>query len=196
MNRTTSARYIQVRTAAYDNLVELLKNATEADYALAQAWYGEAGEFAASLCEYTSWNMEVSCSVVSAFSPRVTWAHNKVKAQQYAQGIMPLGLSSHIVAADRCLKEGFKGLRGLKTHNFARAIAGDTSAIVIDVWMARGAKLTHGVKSKYAGQFKNSPSVTEYRAISGAIESMAKGFNMEPSTLQALLWILIRGKAD
>jgi hypothetical protein len=131
--------------------------------------------------------MEVAASVVSAFSPRVTWAHNKAKAAQYAQGITPRGLRSHVVAADRCVVEGFNGLRGLKTNAFARAIAGDPNAVVVDVWMCRA-----------AGLGKDAPNATEYRAIADAITAIAgtPTVNMAPATLQALLWIIVRGKAD
>jgi hypothetical protein len=188
MNSTTRLRYETVRTAALDNFVALLGKATHADLTAAKAWYCEAGAFAASLCTLRpEWNMEVSCSVVSAFSPRVTWGHNKAKALQYAQGITPKGLRSHVAAADRCVVDGFDGLRGLKTNAFARAIAGDTDAVVVDVWMCRA-----------AGLGKDAPNKTEYRAIADAIRALAATPTvcMEPATLQALLWIVIRGKAD
>jgi hypothetical protein len=83
--------------------------------------------------------------------------------------------------------DGFNGLRGLKTNAFARAIAGDTQAVVVDVWMCRA-----------AGLGKDAPNKTEYRAIADAIRTIAstRVVNMEPATLQALLWIIIRGKAE
>jgi hypothetical protein len=83
--------------------------------------------------------------------------------------------------------EGFNGLRGAKTNAFARAIAGDPNAVVVDVWMCRA-----------AGLGKDAPNATEYRAIADAIRSIAatRTVNMAPATLQALLWIIVRGKAD
>ena len=139
--------------------------------------------------------MEVACSVVSAFSPRVTWAHNKAKAYQYAQGITPKGLRSHVDAADRCVVQGFDGLRGLKTNAFARAIAGDKDAVVVDVWMCRAAGLVHARGAK-AGMPKDAPNKSEYRIIANAVREVAAAYNMEPATMQALLWIIIRGKAE
>lgn len=184
----TTARYETVRTRATESFIALLANATLFDLHAAEAWYTEAGEFARRLCFIRpEWNMEISCSVVSAFSPRVTWAHNKSKAYQYAQGITPKGLRSHVVAADRCCRMGFDGLRGPKTNAFARAIAGDSSAVVVDVWMCRA-----------AGLGKDAPNATEYRAIADAIRSIARtpAVCMAPATLQALLWIIVRGKAE
>ena len=183
-------------TTTSDRFRSLLATATLFDTAAADAWYAEAGDFARRLCFIRpEWSMEIACSVVSAFSPRVTWAHNKAKAYQYAQGIMPKGLRSHVAAANRCQSEGFDGLRGLKTNAFARAIAGDRDAVVVDVWMCRAAGLVHarGVK---AGMPKDAPNKTEYRIIANAVREVAAAYNMEPATMQALLWIIIRGKAE
>lgn len=187
MNSTTTKRYETVRTRATESFIGLLAQATLYDLRAAERWYSEAGEFAQSLTATTGWNMEVAASVVSAFSPRVTWAHNKAKAYQYAQGITPKGLRSHVDAADRCIRQGFNGLRGPKTNAFARAIAGDANAVVVDVWMCRA-----------AGLGKDAPTAVEYRAIADAIRSIAgtPTVCMAPATLQALLWIIIRGKAD
>ena len=178
--------YTSVRAtarAAFDSLIE---SATPTDIAAAEVWYSDARSFAQSLTAIRpAWSLLTSASVVSAFSPRVTWGHNKAKALQYAQGITPKGLRSHVVAADRCVAEGGNALRGLKTHAFADAIAGNPDAVVIDVWMCRA-----------AGLGKDAPNVTEYRAIADAITEMARERNMAPATLQALLWIIIRGKAE
>jgi hypothetical protein len=164
----------------------LLATSTLFDVHAAERWYTEANQFAASLCVLRpEWSMEVSASVVSAFSPRVTWAHNKAKAYQYAQGIMPKGLRSHVAAANRCQSEGFDGLRGPKTNAFARAIAGDKDAVVVDVWMCRA-----------AGLGKDAPNKGEYRLIANAVREVASAYNMDAATMQALLWIIIRGKAE
>ena len=172
-------------TTASNNFRSLLASVTIFDLHAAETWYSEARAFAESLRPHTAWSLEVSCSVVSAFSPRVTWAHNKAKALQYSQGITPKGLRSHVAAADRCVRDGFDGLRGLKTNAFARAIAGDTDAVVVDVWMCRA-----------AGLGKDAPNATEYRAIADAVRVIADKAGMEAATMQALLWIIIRGKAD
>jgi len=184
----TTTRFEAVRSIALANFIGLLSRATEADLRAAHAWYNDAHAFADSLTGIRpEWSMQVAASVVSAFSPRVTWAHNKAKALQYAQGITPKGLRSHVAAADRCVVEGFKGLRGPKTNAFARAIAGDDNAVVVDVWMCRA-----------AGLGKDAPTVTEYRAIADAVRTLAATPTvcMAPATLQALLWIVVRGKAD
>lgn len=188
MTTTTANRYATVRSEATERFISLLASATLFDLHAAMCWYDDAREFAESLrVQRPEWSLQVAASVVSAFSPRVTWAHNKAKATQYAQGITPKGLYAHVNAADRCVREGFNGLRGPKTNAFARAIAGDRDAVVVDVWMCRA-----------AGLGKDAPNATEYRAIADAIKALAgtPAVCMAPATLQALLWIIVRGKAN
>ena len=183
---TTATRYSTVRSEATERFISLLASATLFDLHAAMAWYDDAREFAESLrVQRPEWSLQVAASVVSAFSPRVTWAHNKRKAHEYAQGITPKGLRSHVEAADRCVREGFDGLRGPKTNAFARAIAGDRDAVVVDVWMCRA-----------AGLGKDAPNKTEYRIIANAVREVASAYNMDAATMQALLWIIIRGKAE
>ena len=174
----------------------ILNRASSFDLHAAKRWYCEANAFAESLTVIRpEWDMEVAASVVSAFSPRVTWGHNKAKALQYAQGITPKGLRAHVAAANRCTVMGFDGLRGLKTNAFARAIAGDSDAVVVDVWMCRAAGLTWA-RGKHKGQPKDAPNKGEYRIIANAVREVAAAHNMDAAIMQALLWIIIRGKAE
>ena len=167
------------------NFRSLAECATPDIRAAAATWYAEAGTFARDLPRH-DWSFETACAVVAAFSPRIRWDQNKRKAFQYAHGIMPKGLRSHIVAADRCVaKGGFDGLDGLKTNAFARAIAGDQNAVVIDIWMCRA-----------AGLGKDSLTTGQYRAISDAVRTVAREHNMAPAVMQALIWIVVRGKAQ
>jgi hypothetical protein len=86
--------------------------------------------------------------------------------------------------AESSLTLAFDALNGLKTNAFARAIAGDSDAVVIDVWMCRAAMLD-----------TDSPNVGQYRMLSDAIRIVAREFGLTPRTVQALIWIIIRGGA-
>jgi hypothetical protein len=87
--------------------------------------------------------------------------------------------------AQASLHLGFDALRGPKTNAFARAIAGDENAVVVDVWMMRAAQA--GV---------DNPNKTQYAEISQAIKRVANLYKMTPRTTQALIWILVRGSAS
>ena len=86
--------------------------------------------------------------------------------------------------AEAAKVSGFDALRGLKTNAFARAIAGDTDAVVIDVWMMRA-----------AGMDNDSPTKGQYREISDAVRIVTAEFGITPRTAQALIWIIVRGSA-
>jgi thermostable 8-oxoguanine DNA glycosylase len=86
--------------------------------------------------------------------------------------------------ANASLILGYDALKGQKTNAFAKAIAGDENAVVVDVWMMRA-----------AGAQKDSPNKTEYAEISEAIRKIAEKFGLTARTAQALIWILVRGSA-
>jgi hypothetical protein len=186
MNTTyaVSTRYVPLYITAVNNFRDRAATATLFDLQAAEQWYADAGSFAQSLPRH-DWSFATCCSVVSAFSPRVTWAQNKRKAMDYAHGITPKGLKAHVAAADRCVVDGFNGLRGLKTNAFARAISGDGNAVVVDVWMCRAARLG-----------KDAPNKGEYQAIAAAVRTVAAEYSMSPAMMQAMIWIVVRGKAQ
>jgi hypothetical protein len=130
-------------------------------------------------------SLEVGASVVSAFSPRERWTSNVTKAVHFSLGKSVTGLSNNLKMAKASLHLGYDALRGPKTNAFARAIAGDESAVVVDVWMMRASGL--GV---------DSPNKTQYTEISEAVTKVANRFNMTPRTAQALIWIMVRGSGE
>jgi hypothetical protein len=80
---------------------------------------------------------------------------------------------------------GFKALNGQKTNAFAKAIAGDENAVVIDVWMLRA-----------VGIEKKSPSQSLYNELAKAVTATATMYGMTPRSMQALIWIIVRGNAS
>jgi hypothetical protein len=80
---------------------------------------------------------------------------------------------------------GYKALRGPKTNAFARAIAGDENAVVVDVWMMRA-----------AGYGVDSPNKTQYTEVTEAIKTVSNKFGLTPRTTQALIWIMVRGSGE
>lgn len=151
----------------------------------ASVWYFEAQEVAEDVAEILGSSLEVGASIVSAFSPRERWATNVAKAYAFANGLPVSGLQNNLRMAQAAQVMGFDALKGLKTNAFARAIAGDTDAVVIDVWMMRA-----------AGMDNDSPTKGQYREISDAVRIVAEEFGITPRTAQALIWIIVRGSAS
>lgn len=162
-----------------------IMQATLAQVEAASVWYFEAQEVAEDVAENLGVSLEIGASIVSAFSPRNRWANNVAQAYAFSNGKPVSGLTNNIRMAEAAVSQGFSALKGLKTNAFARAIAGDTDAVVIDVWMMRA-----------AGMDTDSPNKSQYSLISEAVQGVASQFGLTPRTAQALIWIIVRGSAE
>lgn len=150
----------------------------------ATKWYLDAERVAEQVARNLDTTLEIGASVISAFSPRERWSVNVAKAVDFSLGGSPVGLSNNLKMAKASLELGFKALKGQKTNAFAKAIAGDENAVVIDVWMLRA-----------VGIEKKSPSQSLYVELANAVTQVASMYNITPRTCQALIWIVVRGSA-
>lgn len=177
-------------TDAFINYQNITYNATNAQIEQACQWYADAEMIAHEMVSIFASrgidaNLEQCASIISAFSPRQRWSRNVVQALEFAHGGKPAGLSNNLRMAENALTMGFDALRGMKTNNFARAIAGDDNAVTVDVWMLRAAGLTI-----------DSPNKTQYRELVQAVNDTALIEGLTPRTTQALIWIVYRGGAE
>ena len=172
--------------SCYKNFMALMSKATFGQVEQASVWYCDAEKIALEVARNLDTSLEVGASVISAFSPRERWTINVEKSVSFSLGKKVTGLSNNLKMAEASIHLGFDALKGPKTNAFARAIAGDQNAVVIDVWMMRAAGLD-GSKS---------PSKGLYKEISSAVVRVAEKFGMTPRATQAILWILVRGSAS
>jgi len=174
--------FIEEYTETYRNL---LLNASFGQIEQAALWYADAEKIAHEVARNLDTTLEVGASVVSSFSPRERWATNVEKAISFSLGQKVVGLPNNLKMAELSLHLGFDALKGPKTNAFARAIAGDQNAVVIDIWMMRAAKME-----------KDSPTKGQYVEMSQAVKRVSAQYEMTPRTCQALIWILVRGSAS
>lgn len=165
---------------------QCILQATLAQVEAASVWYFEAQEVAEDVAENLGASLEVGASIVAAFSPRERWASNVAKSLAFSMGKPVTGLSNNLAMATSSMTLGFDALNGQKTNAFARAIAGDVDAVVIDVWMIRAAYLD---SSKGVNK-------TQYNTLADSVRKVAKEFGLTPRTAQALIWIVKRGSAE
>jgi hypothetical protein len=163
---------------------DLIIRATLGQVEEASVWYHEAQDVAQEVATNLNASLEIGAGVVSAFSPRERWSSNITKAVSFSLGKSVTGLSNNLKMANAVLDGGIDALNGLKTNAFARAIAGDTEAVVIDVWMMRAAEM-----------LTDSPTQGQYLALTKAVNKVAGEFGLTPRTAQALIWIVARGSA-
>ena len=180
MNTLTESPVISSTYA--DEFRSLIMQATLGQVEAASVWYLEAQEVAEDVAELLSTSLEVGASIVASFSPRERWSSNVAKSYAFANGKPVSGLSNNLAMATSSMTLGFDALKGLKTNAFARAIAGDVDAVVIDVWMMRAANMQ-----------SDSPNKTQYKELSQAVCDVVNEFGITPRTAQALIWIIKRG---
>jgi thermostable 8-oxoguanine DNA glycosylase len=151
----------------------------------ASKWYLDAENVAREVARNLGATLEVGATVVSAFSPRERWTNNVAKAISFSLGNNVPGFKNNMTMANNALTMGFKALNGPKTNAFAKAIAGDENAVVIDVWMLRA-----------LGIEKKSPTQSQYKEMAKAVTLVAMKYGMTPRAMQALIWIIVRGSAE
>jgi hypothetical protein len=178
---TANETYTATATELYRDLII---RATLGQVEEASVWYHEAQDVAQEVATNLNSSLEIGAGVVSAFSPRERWSSNITKAVSFSLGKSVTGLSNNLKMANAVLDGGIDALNGLKTNAFARAIAGDTEAVVIDVWMMRAAEM-----------LTDSPTQGQYLALTKAVNKVAGEFGLTPRTAQALIWIVARGSA-
>jgi hypothetical protein len=178
---TANETYTATATELYRDLII---RATLGQVEEASVWYHEAQDVAQEVANNLNASLEVGAGVVSAFSPRERWSSNITKAVSFSLGKSVTGLANNLKMANAVLDGGIDALNGLKTNAFARAIAGDTEAVVIDVWMMRAAEM-----------LTDSPTQGQYLALTKAVNKVAGEFGLTPRTAQALIWIVARGSA-
>ena len=169
-----------------DNYSRLAFSASFDDRVSACLWYDRARANAVDLTRIDqTLTLEQSASIISAFSPRVSWARNMRLATDFVSGIPVKCLGNSIRAATRARTEGFSALPGLKTNAFARAIAGDSDAVVIDAHMIRAATPDF-----------DSVNKSQYNLCADAVRVVSREQGWTPASMQALIWIVQRGSAD
>lgn len=164
---------------------QIAKTATYGQIEQASKWYMDAERVAAEVARNLGSTLEVGATVVSAFSPRERWTNNVAKAISFSLGRDVPGFKNNMKMANNALTMGFKALNGPKTNAFAKAIAGDEQAVVIDVWMLRA-----------LGIEKKSPTQSQYIEMAEAVTTVAIEHGMTPRAMQALIWIIVRGSAE
>lgn len=168
-----------------ETYIQIAAKATYGQIEQASKWYLDAEHVAEEVARNLDVDLEAGASVVSAFSPRERWTNNVAKAISFSLGEKVVGLPNNLKMAKNSIKLGFDALNGQKTNAFARAIAGDENAVVIDVWMLRA-----------LGIEKKSPTQGQYVEMARAVKTAAKHYGMTPRAMQALIWIVVRGSAQ
>jgi hypothetical protein len=151
-----------------------------------RSWYRESRKQARRIARETGVTASVAAGVIAAFSPRQQWKTNVRMAEDACRtGTSSSGLGQSRRAAQRILdgERPLDVLNGPKVRAFYRAIMGDESAAVVDVWMLRAMGLGEAIAPK------------DYPTAALAIERAARKTEVTTATFQAIVWTHVRGRA-
>lgn len=167
-------------------LVALVARAPASAHELGGSWYSEAGRACARMARAYGCSKATACGVVAALSPRLQWAPNVRAADAVLAGATPTGVFRASLAKAKRIAAGEAPLRvlsGPKVRAFYRALMGDESAAVVDVWVLRAVGWARTVTAK------------AYARIARALTLAAARVGMTVARLQAVAWVAVRGRA-
>jgi hypothetical protein len=150
-------------------------------------WYANARHEAKTMARTHRTTEAVAAGVIAALSPRIHWVRNLAVARLVLARRKVIGIFRANLSKARRILAGAKPLRvlsGLKTRAFYRAIMGDSTAAVVDVWMLRAVNYTNDKLRE-----------PEYLRISAAMALAASIIGTTVAHLQAVVWTVVRGKA-
>lgn len=172
-------------------ILAVFDKATKADVEAGAQWYHEAQELAINLARNDGQSVEHAAAVISHLSPRTTWTRNVTGAitlltyGEQADGI--IGSNYARARASLDFEDPLESFNGPKTRRFYLNIIGDSEAVTVDVWAARVAQVDETLLGR----------VGVYDAVEAAYQRAARRRGVEPSTMQATTWVVVRGgRAD
>ncbi len=168
---------------------------------LGKAWYNEAKEYV-KILSFKFNTPEIICAgVVSALSPNNKWDRNKLDAYSVLDAVSKGKASDQVKVCtyNNNKRKAFAIARGdirilkqsPKTYSFAKNISGhDTDKVTIDKWHLRATQ-TRSLSPK---KCKTSVTPLQYKLLEKDCQKVAKKYNINPSTLQATIWVTIRNR--
>ena len=170
-----------------DELLACWERADDDARAAGATWYRRARREARSIARDHGLTVAAAAGIIAATSPRLRWGVNVRVARAIAAGVdRPAGVVGANARKACAIRDGGRPLDilgGLKVRAFYRAIMGDESASVPDVWMHRAAGC-------------EPAGATLARAIHDAIIAAAGAVGASTAVFQATVWVVVRGSAD
>lgn len=177
--------------AMADRIVATFNRATPADIEAGAQWYGEGETFIRSLAAETGRDVETVAAVVAHLSPRTTWQRNLYGATMLlTTGTAPTCIGDNVDRARKALdsdspRDSF-GKNAHKTRRFMANLLGERDVVTVDVWAARVA----------FGPRDDAEALLKRQGVYGAVERAyviaARRLGVDPVTVQATTWIVVR----
>ena len=184
-------KYLPQKRTLVNRLLRWFDQASPRDIEEGATWYSQQQALAADLAPVLSGGdgdgLAIAAEVIAALSPRTIWSRNAAGAALLiTHGEALPGLLQRNVEMARRVINGERlediTVKAPKIRAFAKNIAGDTWEVTIDVHMA----YAMGIDEKTLDR------VGCYEAASEAVRAAAVARGVEPSTMQATVWVVAR----
>lgn len=168
--------------------------ATGRDWLEGAEWYDIANRTAREMATEYGATLDNAARIIAVLSPRKRWAQNVAAAREILRAwsagepmpSLPGTLRANIVKAWAIANGDPSALRGPKVERFYANIMGDDSQVTLDVWAMRA-----------AGSALDAPNGERmYAIIADAYRTVAREHGIPVAALQAVAWIVIRGKGN
>jgi hypothetical protein len=182
-------KYLPTKKTLTARVLRWFDKASERDLIDGVRWYDEQRLFCQTLASLPDFNgdtlgLERAAEVVAALSPRTQWSVNVAGATLLVthRETMPNLLGRNVEMAEsvllgRRLAEVVK--KGPKIQAFAKNLAGDTSVVTVDVHAAYAVGVDENTLDR----------VGCYDAVASAYRAAAVARGLEPSEMQAVVWL-------
>lgn len=175
-------------------ILRTFDRATASDIEAGSRWYPEMGTHCHTLGHIYGVRSELVAAVVSHLSPRLQWKRNVTAAVELLadpetrpNGIMTGNYSRARSALLDDWDNPVDSFNGAKTRCFYLNILGDTEAVTVDVWACNVVGVDPETELGRKGI---------YDAVEHAHRLAARRRGVEPSTMQAVTWVVARGRAS
>ncbi len=178
-------------------LLNTFDRACEDTIAQGVAWYPLARRTCENISREYGVPVDTVARVVAVLSPNMSWKGNITCTRKVLDGWtagipasdVRAGLRTNVRKAYAILNGNPDALTGPKVTNFYRNIMGESDLVTVDSWAMRAA-----TGKPYTN--RDVPTATERAAITLAYCRAAARRGVCPRDFQAIVWVVIRGRAD
>jgi hypothetical protein len=185
------------------NIVDTFERATPHQKAAGLYWYDEARGLAARVAREAGISLQTAAAVIAVLSPSVSWSNQVNYTLPFVEAVLA-GADARKVKgpfygtnkekAARILAGDFTALRGVKVEMFYQNILGKHDVATVDrhaLRIAVGADLSPDECSAWL-----QPKNRKRLEIVAAYHLAARRLGYAVALVQAVTWVVFRGKAD
>jgi hypothetical protein len=176
------------------SILHYWRQADDTVVAEGRAWYPSIVRTIRKSARTSGYSVAQVAAVYAANSINTPWARNLALAERaITDGGMVGGTLGMVVRKVNAILQGAdidstltSDPRNLKIVNFRRNLSGDYQSVTVDRWAHRVATM---------GARDDVPTGATYEAIATAYRNVAAMLGETPATVQAVTWVVARGKA-